>query len=751
MNGRLRVATSAAVVAYAVLGGIATVAGLVVTAAPASADVAGPVVLIGTGGLRWDDVGDDTPALTALLQSGSVGNLAVRSLRPTTCPVDGWLAVSAGRRAADAAQPDAACLPPAADIPAPGGPATVPRWPVYRHEAASASFGAEPGLLGRSLAAADVPVAAVGPGAVIALADPSGRVARAWPGLGSGAAAAPGGGADDTRLVTDVRAALSGTAGGSTGGPPRLLVVDIGAISDASTASRADQVADIDTRLGLVLGELPAGATVIVASLADSSTTTPHLQLLAARGPVPTGGQFSRSLLGSSSTRQDGLAQSTDLLPTVLTALSVPVPDEAVGSPLVPVDRGGTAASRLARVTDLDAAAQAIRPIVTWFFDGLVLAQLLLYGSATRMLRRLSDHRPPARGRLLRGLRRTAVVFASVPAATFLANLVPWWRAGLPWLALTAAVAAFTLPICLPALLGPWRDALLGPFGVVGGLTAAVLAIDVATGSNLVRSSLMGVQPVVAGRFYGLSNPGFALFATGALLLAIAVADAAVRAGRRTHAVVAVVAIGVVTTVIDGFPGLGSDFGGPPAIIPGFAVLALLVAGTRVTWQRGLAVAAVTVAVLVVLSVADWLRPASQRTHLGRFVQTAIDGGAWPVLRRKVLQNLDILFSSWLSALLPFAIAFVVLVLARPLPWGVRPLQLAYDRSPVLRAGLIALAVVLGIGFAVNDSGTAIPAVAATLAIPLLIAVSCRALELDDAQRMELAVARARRGLPRRH
>jgi hypothetical protein len=749
MSGRLRrVATSAAVLACAAGACVAGLAGLVVTATPASADVAGPVVLIGTGGLRWDDVGDSTPALTALLQAGSVGNLAVRSLRPTTCPVDGWLAVSAGRRAADAEQPDEACLPPAADIPTPGGPATVPRWPVYRNEAASASFGAEPGLLGRSLAAAGVPVAAVGPGAVIALADPSGHVAHAWPGLGSGAAAAPGGGADETRLVEDVHTALAGSA---TGGAPRLLVVDIGAISDASTVSRADQVADVDTRLGLVLGEIPDRATVIVASLADSSTKTPHLQLLAARGPAPTGGQFSRSLLGSSSTRQDGLAQTTDLLPTLLTALSVPVPDEAVGSPVVPVDRGGTAASRLAQVTDLDTAAQAIRPIVTWFFDGLVLAQLVLYGSATRMLRRLSDHRPPARGRLLRGLRRTAVVFASVPAATFLANLVPWWRAGIPWLALTAAVAVFTLPVCLPALLGPWRDALLGPFGVVGGLTAAVLAIDVSTGSNLMRSSLMGVQPVVAGRFYGLSNPGFALFATGALLLAIAVADAAVRADRRTLAVVAVVVIGVVTTAIDGIPGLGSDFGGPPAIIPGFAVLALLVAGTRVTWRRGLMVAGVTIAVLVVLSVADWLRPASQRTHLGRFVQTAIDGGAWPVLRRKVLQNLDILFGSWLSALLPFAIAFVVLVLARPLPWGVRPLQLAYDRSPVLRAGLIALAVVLGVGFAVNDSGTAIPAVAATLAIPLLIAVSCRALELDDAERMELAVARARRGLPRRH
>ena len=746
MSGPLRRVAGPATAVAGLLAALAVAA--VTLAPPAAADVPGPVVLIGTGGLRWDDVGADTSALSGLLDSGSVGNLAARSVRVTACPVDGWLAVSAGRRAADAEQPGDGCLAPAADIPTPGGTATVPRWPTYRQQADAASYGAHPGLLGATLAAAGVPVAAVGPGAVTALADSSGHVARAWPGLGSGAAAAPGGGADETRLTADVQAALAGAGG--TAGAPRLVVVDIGAIRDGGKVPRDQQVADLDTRLGLVLGALPERATVIVASLADSSTRTPHLQLLAARGPAPSGGQYATSLLGSNSTRQDGLAQTTDLMPTLLSALSVPIPDEAVGSPLVPRPGGQDAAARLSRVSDLDRAAQAVRPIVAWFFDALVLAQLLLYGLAAWVLLRLRNQRPPARRRVLRAMRRTAVIFAAVPAATFLANLLPWWRAGRPWLAVTAAVVLFTLPICLPALLGPWRDRLLYPLGVVGGLTAAVLAADVATGSNLIRSSLMGVQPLVAGRFYGLSNPGFALFATGALLLATAVADPPVQAGRRTLAAVAVAGIGVVATAIDGIPGLGSDFGGPPAMIPAFAVLALLVAGARVTWQRAAIVTAATLGVLVLVSVADWLRPPSDRTHLGRFVQTAIDGGAWQVIRRKAVQNLDVLFSSWLSALVPLAVAFVVLVLARPLPWGVRPLQLAYDRSPALRAGLVALAVAVGIGFAVNDSGTAIPAVAATLAIPLLIAASCRALELDDAQRLEAAVTRARKGLPRR-
>ena len=55
------------------------------------------------------------------------------------------------------------------------------------------------------------------------------------------------------------------------------------------------------------------------------------------------------------------------------------------------------------------------------------------------------------------------------------------------------------------------------------------------------------------------------------------------------------------------------------------------------------------------------------------------------------------------------------------------------------------------IGFALNDSGTASPAVAATVAIPLLIAASVRAVELADGERLKTAIARARRpAKPRR-
>ena len=48
-------------------------------------------------------------------------------------------------------------------------------------------------------------------------------------------------------------------------------------------------------------------------------------------------------------------------------------------------------------------------------------------------------------------------------------------------------------------------------------------------------------------------------------------------------------------------------------------------------------------------------------------------------------------------------------------------MQRSYDQAPTLRAGLIALLVMLTIGFLINDSGVAIPAVGATLAVPLIV------------------------------
>jgi len=683
---------------------LAVLAGVAPTAAQADTSPA-PVVLIGMGGVRWSDVDEArTPALAGLAREGAIGDLAVRSVRTTTCPLDGWLTISAGRRAAGARTPGAPepgnppCRPLPAASPA-GGPADgqVAGWSDYRAAADAESYGATPGLLGDALAAAGVCASAQGPGAAVALARSDGTLPK-----------------------------------GKTSCP--LTVIDAGTVRDPAdvprgapadgAAGRATQVAAVDAKVTAALTAAPASARVVVVSLADSGRT-PHLQLVAVRGPG-----FAPGWIRSSSTRQVALVQLTDLTPTVLGLLGVPAPDALVGSPIralpAPAQAPASVEARLDRVLDLGLASRAVAGLVPTFFTGLVLAQLLLYGAAAVALRRRWAS-GPARDRVLAGVRRVALVFAAVPVSTYLANTVPWWRAEHRLLAIVSVVAAYVAVVSLVAQLGPWRRHPLGPFGAVAGLTAVILAVDIVTGSRLQISSLMGLQPVVAGRFYGFSNVTYALFATGALLFTTAVADHLVAAGRRHLAGACVAALGVVATALDVAPMWGSDFGGPIALVPAFAVLTLLVLGIRLSLAKALTIGTATAVLLTAVSVADWLRPAAERTHLGRFVQTVIDGGALQVIARKADQNVTILFSSVLSVLVPVGALFIALVLMRPSSWGAPALARAYDRSPTLRQGLACLLLLLGIGFAVNDSGTAVPAIGAMLAIPLVIAASMRA------------------------
>ncbi|MEW2359237.1 hypothetical protein AB0881_36120, partial [Spirillospora sp. NPDC029432] len=78
-------------------------AGGVAAAEPARADASaapsGRTVLIGVPGLMWKDVGEKaTPTLWRLVGQGAGGGLSVRTTKVNTCPTDGWLTLSAGRR-----------------------------------------------------------------------------------------------------------------------------------------------------------------------------------------------------------------------------------------------------------------------------------------------------------------------------------------------------------------------------------------------------------------------------------------------------------------------------------------------------------------------------------------------------------------------------------------------------------------------------------------------------------------------------
>ncbi|MGC5167960.1 hypothetical protein [Luteimicrobium sp. DT211] len=762
--------------------------------AVASTTADAPFVLVGTGGVQPEDVSATrTPNIWRALGGTSAdgsdastlpvapGVNVVRSVRSSTCPVDGWLAVSSGRRAGDIAphtQPSCRQPDDPADSSSSGTGGTVPSWAEYQDAVTHQSFDAVLGVLGDAVEASGTTATSIGPGAAIALADRTGRVVGTH-------VDAP---AEPAELQNDVSTAL---------GSSRLVVVDAGAVldpaaqpgeepltADAVAASHAKQVKQVDAKVGAVLAALAthdAGlpeasrASVLVMSLADSSWVS-HLQLALGGGPAlsthadASGGD---AILSATSTRQPGMVQDTDALPTVVHALGIEakVPDSAtVGTTIGTARSDASGTDRLDGLVDVSRHASAVKPLIANFYLLLILANLALYAFVTVVLR-LDAKRLGAPGRWLRenpsgvlkGLVAVGIALGSIPVSTTLANAIPWWRTGAPAWTLTGIVIALDVVITAVAMLVPWRRAPLWPFGVVGGITAVVLAIDVIGGAPLQLSGLMGTQPLVAGRFYGINNTSYALFGTACVMLTVALVNPLVLRGRRVAAAAVVAGVGVVATALDGLPSIGADFGGPPGLVAGFAMLALMAAGIRLTWQRVLAVLGAAVVVVVAFAVADWLRPADERTHLGRFVDDVLHGELWHVVQRKLAQNVDTL-SNNLTLVAIAGLLVVVYVLGRPLRGALAhpaggplewittdaPLSQLNAYAPMLRPGIIATGVVLGIGFLVNDSGILVPATGIVLALPVLLAVYANWLR-DVRTRGGAAAPRPRSDAPAAH
>ncbi|GGK92312.1 hypothetical protein GCM10007964_38630 [Sphaerisporangium melleum] len=791
-------------------------------AGAAVAFAGGPVVLVGVPGLQWSDLSQDgTPNLWALTGRGASASMSTRAYprpdRASTCPVAGWLTVSAGRRAGSAAQE---CALPQAPQARADGSAGVPGWAELSAFNAATSYQAVIGSLGQAVRDAGGSVAAAGPGAALAAADKSGNIQRY-----ADSVAALGELQRYSLVVADVddlaRAWIGGTpASASAPGP------------DLTPAARAQAAAAADRKVGEILPLLPPGATVLVAGLSDTSAAA-HLHVAIATGtadtpgvspsataapgasppgegsadapPSGTGapgpstdapssgtGTPSRAPLGAdatgggpqgrepyrhghltaSSTRQDALVAVTDVTTTVLRLLDVPAPEGAVGRPWV---QGGPApTSTSATVTELadaDLASRVLVEVRAPFFAVFVAVQLLFYGLAALAMRRrppgAAKRRPadlgapppgpanrPAAAPHQADVDRVdpgsagkgpddgtggwwvpvatqvlAVVSGAIAVSTFLAQLVPWWSLGHPMAALIATIVGFAALLAALAFAGPWRAHPLGPLTVVAGITSLALLADVMTGSRLQVNAVTGYEPVTGGRFYGFGNIAFAVYATGTILALAGVAQALAERGRRVLGLCVCLAYGLLAIFADGWPGWGADFGGVPAFVLGFAVFVLLLAGRRVTLGR-LALVAAGGAVLVgLIAVADWLRPSDQRTHLGAFVQQVADGQALPVVGRKIGAMLGTLGNWQLTALSLAALAFLFLVLARPTRWGASALGLAYAQAPALRAGLFGVLTTALAGFLVNDSGIAIPAMALTVAVPLTLAASIRALQ----------------------
>jgi len=664
-NGRRKAWIAAGVLVVLVLA----IAGALGPSGPSSEAIgvgSRDVVVLSVPGLRWQDLeAPETPHLDQWLRATAL--MSVRAIGNETSLVEGYLTMGSGNRV-EAPHTDAIEVVGGRCVPELAADATA--------SADDDLNGAEPGSLGAALGDAGIATSVFGGDAAIAaLMDRDGCV-----------------GSVSSTLPSAVPAGVS--------------LVELGGLERTNRAADRTSLLDSfdqtvaalsipDDALVLVVAPsaVDDGAEVVVVGLTDGG-----------------GSPGDRSLVSPTTRRADYVTLS-DVAPTVLAALDIVVPDAMNGTIIATAAApGGSSGDRVGHLADL-AERVSFRDRAVGPVSVVLVAMLVLCGVS-------------ALGRRARPARMLAPIAVGFSSVVFLSGLTQYHQLPLGAYLVMLVAAAMVLAGVAVSTCSRWGMA--APATALCGLLWLVMVTDVITGGRLQINTPLGYTPTIAGRFQGFGNLSFGLVGAAALATATGFAlwrpSGALQADPRPSARPVswwAAFVGSVTLIVVAAPAFGSDVGGTLAVAPSFALLVTLFAGRRVRWRGVIAALVISVGLVGVLALIDLQRPASSRTHLGRFLDRLLDGEGGLILRRKLQSNLAILTGSVWAMLL-----VVLIVAAAVLSWQRRDrLRTALADRPAVSAFLAASGVMALLGFALNDSGIAVPAAMIAVAVPWLVAV----------------------------
>jgi len=229
------------------------------------------------------------------------------------------------------------------------------------------------------------------------------------------------------------------------------------------------------------------------------------------------------------------------------------------------------------------------------------------------------------------------------------------------------------------------------------GAVVLAYAVDMIAGSPLTSLSLIGPNPGLGVRFYGIGNE---LEATLGVLV-VAGAGAALagwwpRIGRR-RAAIAFLAAGLVCAAVFAAGRFGADVGAAIVLPVGATVAALAIAGGR--RRASLLIVAAPLGALALIALADLLTGANSH-----FTRSVLDAGGLGALGDVAQRRLQLSAQSFAR---PLTIVFLPLTaLAAALAVARRERLRAWlDPYPAVRAGLLGALAATLVGTLANDSG----------------------------------------------
>lgn len=394
-------------------------------------------------------------------------------------------------------------------------------------------------------------------------------------------------------------------------------------------------------------------------------------------------GGLNTGLLYSSTTRRVGIIGNVDVAPTVLSYFNIK-PASMTGRRVVNTEKKGTI-DDVHRLNNriVNTSIQRYRVLYSFAIYQIIISFIVLM---TIVFRKNISYK---------WYKRAAFLLLSTVIVPFTLLILPVFGA-------LNIVANYTLLIFITSFLVfvlyyLGRKKTLDIIIYSNLLVVAGLILDIILGQPLMKNSILGYDPIIGARYYGIGNEYMGILIGSMLIFSTALID------RYNINRCFIMFLYLLTTLGIAIPTLGANVGGTITAVFAFLFTSIRLAKKKINFKIMLYIFIAIVLVVALMAVID-LFFIENKSHLAIAIEQISSKGPiaiYQIINRKIAMNIRIMGVTVWSKVLLSAITVLGILFYRPIGIVQRIINL-YPNIAIGWSGIIVACVV---SFAVNDSG----------------------------------------------
>ena len=466
-----------------------------------------------------------------------------------------------------------------------------------------------------------------------------------------------------------------------------------------SDANFINAIKKCDELIGSIMTSISLKDDQVYLISASSPKALPETTIFIAAGK-----DIPRGYASSSTTRHIGLVSLVDIAPTILKSQGIATPD-AMGDTLLDFHSNKLSShdreKSLQKINSQAVARDAALKPAVWtlliIFIATVLVSLIAFTRA---------------GKWRKVAKYLSLITLSYPLSTYIMQPFTLVINGAYGFLIAIGLVSILCATLLVWLMSKWN--LIKVILFLSTTYLVVQIVDILFDGKLQFNSIFGNATINAGRFAGWGNSAFSFVAIFSFIFVAMVKESTLKNNTKNYINLYLILFLIIVLAIDGAPFFGSDVGGVLALTPGVFVLSMMLYKKRVGIKSIILSTLITLGAISAFALIDLSRPISQRTHLGRFADSLIQGEALITIERKMAASIKSFNMPTLYLTTIVALLFVVYITLSKQQLYKKMVNKYDGINLIILPGII----VAILGMLLNDSGLSIPALMLTIFVP---------------------------------